>query len=138
MNRKDFQDLARLRLREAKSLLRDKHYDAAYYLGGYIIECALKACIAKQTQRGDFPDKKKASDSYTHDLEKLISVAGLRMALDKEKKANQKFDAYWAVVKDWSEESRYLKTVSAQQAMNFLNAISETKNGVLQWIKQHW
>ena len=138
MNRKDFQDLARLRLKEAQALLKSQHYDGAYYLGGYIIECALKACIAKQTQRGDFPDKKKANECYTHDLEKLIGVAGLRVALDIEKKTDPAFAAYWTVVKDWSEESRYLKTGAAPLAQNFLNAVADARHGVLRWIKLHW
>ena len=47
MTRKDFQQLARVRLKEAKALLNLEHFACAYYLAGYVIECALKACIAK-------------------------------------------------------------------------------------------
>ena len=45
--------------------------DGAYYLAGYAIECALKACIAKATRRYDFPDRKKVDASHTHDLREL-------------------------------------------------------------------
>lgn len=55
MNRSDFQTLAETRLQEAKSLLDNGHYSGAYYLCGYAIEYALKACIAKQTKAEDFP-----------------------------------------------------------------------------------
>ncbi len=50
MNRSDFQRLTRLRLDEAKVLLANERYQGAYYLIGYAVECALKACIAKQTK----------------------------------------------------------------------------------------
>ena len=88
MNRLDLQNLALTRLEEVEVLLNNHQYSGAYYLSGYVIECALKACIAKQTQRGEFPDKKKANDCYTHELGKLINVAGLQKALEEEKKRN--------------------------------------------------
>ena len=55
MDRKDFQELSRVRLKEATALLRLGLFDGAYYLAGYSVECALKACIAKGTQRFEFP-----------------------------------------------------------------------------------
>ncbi|MEL0589524.1 MAG: hypothetical protein U1V55_07060 [Planktothrix rubescens PR222] len=37
-------------------MLLDNHqYSGAYYLSGYVIECALKACIAKKTQQLPIP-----------------------------------------------------------------------------------
>jgi hypothetical protein len=47
MDRKDLQSLSRWRLLEARALLRAGLPNGAYYLAGYSIECALKACIAK-------------------------------------------------------------------------------------------
>jgi hypothetical protein len=57
MKRKDFQELAAVRLKEARVLLRAGCYEGAYYLAGYAVECALKACISKQTERHEFPDR---------------------------------------------------------------------------------
>jgi len=68
MNRHDLRELALIRLREARVLLKNGNYEGAYYLCGYVVECGLKACIAKQTRRYDFPDKKTVDESYTHDL----------------------------------------------------------------------
>ena len=62
MNRYDLQKLSRLRVREAKVLLDNKCYEGAYYLLGYAVECALKACIARQTKAFDFPDRKLIND----------------------------------------------------------------------------
>jgi len=84
MNRTDLQRLTRLRLREARVLFDNRRYDGAYYLLGYAVECALKAYIAKQTKRYDFPDKKFVNDIYTHDLNKLLSVSGLESDYRKE------------------------------------------------------
>jgi HEPN domain-containing protein len=137
MTRRDLRELALLRLREAGILLRNGHHDGAHYLSGYIIECALKACIAKQTQRHQFPDKKTADASHTHKLEDLLRVAQLGDAHREEVRANLIFEANWNVVRDWSEQSRYRKH-SREAAEAILVAISDKKHGVLKWIKQHW
>jgi len=59
VNKTDLEQLADLRLAEAVALLgmTPQMPDAAYYLGGYAVECALKACIAKLISQHDFPDK---------------------------------------------------------------------------------
>ena len=94
MNRKDFQMIATKRHQEAKALLKTRNYSGAYYLCGYIVECALKACIAKQTRRYDFPDKKTAVDSYTHNMLQLVRLAYLEKDLDAQKKSDQVFEGY--------------------------------------------
>ena len=68
MKRSDFQKLAEIRIAEAEILLKAKKYDGAYYLAGYAVECALKACVAKRTARYDYPDKDLANQCYTHKL----------------------------------------------------------------------
>lgn len=136
MKRSDLQKLALIRLKEAKVLLDNRQYSGAYYLSGYIVECALKACIAKQTGKFDFPDKKKVLDSYTHELEKLVNVAKLKDEL-KSLKANPDFSPLWECVKEWSEESRYKKH-NRQEATDIYLAIADPNHGVLQWLQQHW
>lgn len=136
MNRQDLQNLALTRLEEVEVLLNNHKYSGAYYLSGYVIECALKACIAKQTQEFDFPDKKTVMDSYTHDLEKLVKVA----KLDKELKSlldDPNFSLRWSMIKDWSEESRS-QTHSKKKALDIHLAITDPTHGVLQWLQQHY
>jgi hypothetical protein len=41
MNRADLQQIAELRLQEARTLLTGGFPDGAYYLAGYAVECAL-------------------------------------------------------------------------------------------------
>ena len=137
MNRNDLQQIARIRLKEAKKLLDNGLYDGAYYLSGYAVECGLKACIAKNTRRYDFPDKRTVFDSYTHSLEQLIGVASLRPDLKTEIRTNRDFASNWALVKDWNESSRYEKHDS-KKARAIYYAIVSRRNGVLKWIRKYW
>ncbi len=138
MNRDDLQRLSRLRVREARTLLNSGHFSGAYYLLGYAVECALKACIAKQIKRYDFPDRKLITDSYTHNLEKLLSIAGLEDEFERESKENPSLGVNWVVVKEWSEQARYQDTVSESKAREFYSACTARKHGVLSWLKKWW
>lgn len=119
-------------------LLNTKHFNGAYYLAGYAVECALKACIAKRTSRYDFPDKRLAHDSYTHNLSDLLGIAGLRTKLEADAALNQSLRVNWSVVKDWSERSRYDAAVPQQKAKDLYSACTSRPNGVLAWIRQSW
>lgn len=78
MTREDFQKLAILRLKEAKILYDNGCYAGAYYLAGYSIECALKACIAKETKKYQFPpDKSFVSKCYSHKFVDLLSSTSM-------------------------------------------------------------
>jgi HEPN domain-containing protein len=137
VTRKELQVLSRIRLREAQALARLGMSDGAYYLAGYCVECALKACIAKATQRHEFPDKKKVDASYTHSLSELLKVAGLDKARDQEGRRNAIFRDNWDTVLWWSERSRY-EINDARAARELIDAVADRNYGVLRWIKQHW
>lgn len=137
MNRNDLKALARTRLREAKALLASGHYSGAYYLAGYVVECALKACIAKETRRHDFPDKKRTLDSWQHSPLKLVDAARLRTLLEAERRADPRFAANWNVAEDWTEESRYSQS-DERKAEALIRAISDKDHGVLRWLRRHW
>jgi len=136
MTRQDFQRLTRLRLRDARTLLANGNKEGAYYLTGLAVECAIKACIAKNVGRYDFPPNPKAvRDIYTHDLAKLVGAAKLQAALDAEGRANFSFKNKWDVVKDWNVSSRYaMSGLNAKE----LYAAFAGRNGVMQWLRQRW
>jgi HEPN domain-containing protein len=138
MNRFDLQKMAEERVADAAALLSAGRYQAAYYLCGYAIECALKACIARKTREFDFPDRKLANDSYVHDLTKLLNVAGLAQAHREEVFRNDSFAANWNIVQNWSETSRYDASITADQALIFFLAVADENNGVLAWLKKWW
>src|SRR5260370_31040242 len=108
MNRADFQQLSALRQQEAETLLAAGQHAGAYYLMGYAVECALKACIAKSTQQFDFPEKERVNQSYSHDLTRLLQLAGLDAALTAA--AGTDLDRHWTLVKDWKQTRRYNAT----------------------------
>lgn len=137
MNRKDLQILAETRLAEARVLLKARKYSGAYYLAGYAVECAFKACIAKQFKRSEFPDKKRVNDSYTHDIEKLANLSGLDRAILDRASSDDKFRKNWNLVTEWSEKSRY-ETGDRAKSRDLINAIMETDSGVMPWVKQRW
>src|SRR5438128_1793392 len=100
MNRTDLQLLADLRVSEATILLQSGSFAGAYYLAGYAVECALKACVAKQIREHDSPEKKLVNDSYTHDLQKLLNISGIKKPHENELLNNPKFAVNWNMVKD--------------------------------------
>src|SRR5215813_8542265 len=138
MNRADLQRLSRLREHEAQVLLDNGCFAGAYYLLGYAIECALKVCVAKQIRRYDFPDRKLVNDSYTHDLEKLLNISGMKNVMGSEIQTNPNLAVNWAIVKDWSEQSRYNNNISEIMARNVFSAITEKSSGVLSWLRKRW
>lgn len=137
MNRKQLRALSEIRLLESQALFRARHFSGAYYLAGYAIECALKACIAKESKRYEFPDKKRVNESYTHDLKALAKLSYINQALLAEVSSDPGFQANWDIVTRWSEKSRY-ETADRAKAKSLLDAIMDTSSGVMPWITQHW
>ncbi len=138
MTRSDLQKISILRKKEAKTLLDAQKYPGAYYLIGYAVECALKACVAKQVKKYDFPEKSLANEVFTHDLEKLLRVAGLTKVFEDDKKINPALELNWAIVKDWSETDRYNLSITRVEARDMYSACSARTNGILRWIKERW
>jgi hypothetical protein len=137
VTRKELQSLSRIRLREARALAKLGMSDGAYYLAGYCVECALKACIARATQRHELPDKKKVDASHTHSLRELLKVAGLAKASDQEGQRDAIFRDNWDTIFVWSERSRYGFN-DTKASRELMDAVAGRNHGVLRWIKQHW
>jgi HEPN domain-containing protein len=137
VNRYDFQKLARVRLADARILLRNGRYEACYYLSGYTVECGLKACIAKLTKRYDFPDKRLLQEAYTHRLDLLLEMAGLVPARTAEFTRDGEFRRNWYAVKAWGEQSRY-ELPSRERAEDLFKAVADPRHGVLRRIRRHW
>ena len=117
---------------DAEALLTAGRWSGAYYLSGYAVECALKACIAKRTSLHDFPDKTVVQKSHTHNLAELLDLAGLRLQLQLAvtPAANPALGINWQSVKDWSERARYEQKTEAE-ARELFEAVTDPANGVL-------
>lgn len=138
MVRVDLQRLAETRLREARALLNAGEYSGAYYLSGYAVECALKACICRQYPGDTFPSRgADHGNAYIHNLSLLIHEAELTVAFHAVSASDPAFAAYWATVAEWTEQSRYAFW-QEREARQVYEAVSHTGSGVLQWLRQHW
>jgi hypothetical protein len=138
MNKFDLEKLVEIRVAEAQVLLASNNFHGAYYLAGYALECAFKACIAKQVKEYDFPSKQLANASHTHKLSELLGTAGLKQKLNQKEKEDQEFSLNWAVAKDWSEVSRYDCTIEQTRATDLFNAVTDNESGILAWLKTYW
>lgn len=138
MNKQVLEELVQLRLLEASTLISARCFQGAYYLAGYSLECAFKACIAKQVEQYDFPDLELARSSYSHRLVDLVGVAGLKQELSAQERRDKRFGLHWIVAKNWSEKSRYERSANEQWARNLYNAITDEKSGILVWVKRFW
>src|SRR4051812_16006672 len=82
VNRTQLRALAENRLLDAQALIAAGRWSAAYYLTGYAVECGLKSCVLRYLDDTGyiFRDRdylKSLADCWTHDLLKLVKIAGL-------------------------------------------------------------
>ena len=124
-NRSSLQNLANERIKDAEALLIAGRWSGAYYLAGYAVECALKACFAKQTREYDFPQK-SAQKVFTHNISELLSLAGIKALRDNDIKTSQAQQLNWAIVEAWNESTRYeiWTEVQARQLYEAVIALS--------------
>jgi HEPN domain-containing protein len=142
VDRKKLQNLAKIRLKDAKALLGRKRWSGAYYLCGYVIECALKACILRHLGEsasvfGDQNYLKKLADCWTHDLPKLVNLAGLDAEFGAARGANAALNNFWLVTREWKETSRYEENTEAE-AKELFEAVNHNPDGVFRWIQSRW
>ncbi len=143
MNRADWQQIAEEKLLAADALLAAFQWPSAYYLAGYAIECGLKSCILARVV--GFPEvifevktgKTFSKDCWTHDVEALVGLAGIKPDLDAATAAAPALETYWKVVREWSELTRYERKTEFE-ARKLYNAITDPVNGVMQWIRARW
>ncbi|TAD98413.1 MAG: HEPN domain-containing protein [Bacteroidetes bacterium] len=130
--------LAELRLKEAEQLYQQGMYDGAYYLGGYTIEFALKARICKLLEVILYPENFQSFK--IHKLSELVYLAGLSAEWESKKKTNSTFQDNSDLVFAWNETLRYFPegTKSQINTQKFLNAITDSTDGIFTWIKTKW
>ena len=136
VTRQQLEELAEGKASDALLLLAEARFTNAYYLAGFAIEIALKACIATQFRRHVVPDKKLVNDLHTHNLATLIDLAGLRQELAVAR-GRPAFDARWRIVELWRPDSRY-EIVSRTSARSLVDAVTNAPDGVLPWARTFW
>ncbi len=140
MTRLEWQHLADRWLVDAKHLLDDHRWSAAYYVAGYAVECGLKSCVLVRlaaTPEVIFDDRRFSEKCWTHGIFELVKIADLEPARLADAAVNPVLGRNWLVVNDWTEKARYQAT-SHQRSKSLYNAITDTAHGVMPWIRARW
>jgi hypothetical protein len=103
------------------------------------VECGLKACVLAFVERTGviFQDRRFQERCWTHDIVALIKAADLEVTRGRDIAANPNLGANWQIVESWSELARYQQW-SELQARKLHEAVTESVNGVLPWVRVHW
>jgi len=136
-DRSTFQQLAELRLTEARLLLDNGLPSGAYYLAGYAIECALKARIAAEFRANEIPDKNRVNSIYTHKLVILLGLAGLKEELEANMETDADLRESWTTIAKWTEQDRY-SICASDAAAAMLEAVEADGKGLMQWLRMRW
>ncbi|MES0196309.1 hypothetical protein [Mesorhizobium sp. M0011] len=118
-------------------MFQNERYSNAYYLFGYAAEIAIKSRISRLFQPDTIPDKKFVQDIYSHDLNRLVALAGLSVDLTESRTASPVFDSHWSAVSDWNEASRY-DMIDVFEATAMRNAMVDEEQGIFRWLQDRW
>jgi HEPN domain-containing protein len=135
--RRQLQELARLRLREAEALYNARLYDGSVYLAGYSVELALKARICRILGLKEYP-LELGQTFKVHNLEQLKALAGLTAQIVASK--NKDLFDNWSKAVAWDPEQRYEAPgkYNAGTAKVVLDSIRAKPDGVLTWLSKRW
>jgi hypothetical protein len=142
VNQADLKRMAEERILDAKALLDAGRWEFAYYVAGYVVECALKSCVlARMVHTGwVFREKVKVDDCLSHEFLKIIHIAGLTDELNARLKtsavAGDAFVTNWDSANQWRVNSRY-EARTEIEARALYNAIADEPHGVLRWIRNY-
>lgn len=137
LSRQRLQKLSIGKIEDAQLLLDAERWDNAYYLAGYAVELALKACIASRFAAEAIPDKKFVLAIHSHNLRELVGLAGLKTELQAREAASSHFAASWGITARWVPDTRYEEN-DAVAAQLLILAIRDPDDGVLPWIQNYW
>ncbi len=114
IDRAELRNIASERLKDAEALLSAGRYDGSIYLGGYVVELALKNRICDVLNWRAFPHTSSEFQNYksfkTHNLDILLSLSG------SEDEIKSQYLAEWSAVAAWDPEARYNPIGSASKA----------------------
>lgn len=125
VTRQVLRQLVDIRLAEAALLPAQGLWSGAYYLGGYAVECGLKAVIARRFEAEATPELRPVRDVHTHRLYDLVKLAELGEALPAEQRDDPVFKNFWHTALEWDSQSRY-------------RIVGRGPAQVLQWIRRFW
>src|SRR5215470_18125812 len=102
ISKADLEALADTRLGDAVHLFQATRYSAAYYLAGYAVELGIKARIAGLFQANVIPEKGFVNAVYSHKLDELLGLAGIKERLKDDMKDDALLSSAWGVASKWN------------------------------------
>ena len=82
--------------------------------------------------------KELVNSFYTHRLDKLLTISGVKSEMEIHTKTDSSFEIKWNTVRDWSETKRYEVGVTEVFARGMYDAVTNTASGILPWLKTQW
>lgn len=139
-SRQQCRDLAERYFDDARVLYRAARYDGAAYLCGYALELALKARICRHLKLAEYPpvtQRRELQNAFkSHDFQELKLLGGLG---DWPKIEDVRLQANWQMVARWKPEWRYQHSqVSRVDCAAIIRALSDSRAGILTWLKKNW
>jgi len=111
------------RYRDAQALQRAEPWGGAIYLGGYVVECLLKARVLKRRGSSDLP-----REYWHHDLLRLMDVSGAAWEIGLSHNAAVQ-DQMRLITGTWDVTMRYGSTQFSDRhkAKQFLEAVRKVR-----------
>jgi HEPN domain-containing protein len=121
-----YEAVARLRLKDAETLLQEGRREGALYLAGYAIECLLKWAVTRRRNLLRLPQELE-----THDWDRLLAAAGLKRSLGSEPAIR---GLYSELAERWGPELRYLARLPQSENAELLY---QKLTVLYSWLEDH-
>ncbi len=108
--------------------------EAIYLAAGLALECALKAIAMRRDGLATFPARRDRRDFYSHDLRKLIGLAGVKADIDAAKGGGVPVADHWMIALNWRIEKRYGLGMDDDEARSMLECVVEPHTGLFGWL----
>ncbi len=102
----------------------------AYFHIGIAAECALKAYIMWKERLNSWPDNVLRPELYTHDLRKLVRLAGILLT------TKDRVGPSWKVVLDWNRNQAYDPNLMPRRVARSMIEAAFGQEGVVTWIRE--
>lgn len=102
----------------------------AYSHVGFATECALKAYIMWSKGLNSWPDKGSRPELYTHDLRKLVEIAGIEL------RTTDPIGPSWATVLQWDRGQGYDPNPMPRKVARSMIEAAFGEEGVVTWIRR--
>jgi hypothetical protein len=123
--------LVRQHEKTARLLAEDREVAAqAYSHVGFAAECALKAYIMWRERLNNWPDRDSRPELYTHDLGKLVALAGIELT------TTDPIGASWKTVLDWNRGQGYDPSPMPRKVARAMIEAAFGEKGVVTWIRK--